>query len=161
MAKPRLRRRSLISTPTRYVELNKTDTRLVLFHPGRSGRARADCCGAGVSVFRPIIYGNSTVLLTPDERGESDHTHKWTIGVRSAAAAPPSPKRAPADQIGGADDLRCAQEQAGRESYSGPGADSGVDDSYFIKKVTFKLHDSFPTPLRCTSRPSTRSHTSC
>ncbi|KAM0756658.1 yeats-domain-containing protein, partial [Meredithblackwellia eburnea MCA 4105] len=66
----------------------------------------------GVSVFRPIIYGNSTVLLEPHEKGDTDHTHRWTVGVRT-------------DQIGGADDI-----------------------SYFIKKVTFKLHDSFPQPLR-------------
>ncbi|KAK4704866.1 YEATS domain-containing protein 4, partial [Phenoliferia sp. Uapishka_3] len=85
----------------------------------------------GVSVYRPIIYGNSTVWMEESERPPgSDHTHRWTVGVRSAAAPPPSSKRTPADQIGGADDL-----------------------SYFIKKVTFKLHDSFPQPLRTIEKP--------
>lgn len=48
-----------------------------------------------------------------------EHTHRWTVAVRSAASVPGS------DQVGGADDL-----------------------SYFIKRVTFKLHDTYPTPTR-------------
>lgn len=59
----------------------------------------------GVSVYRPIIYGNTAVLLAPHERNESDHTHRWTVGVRSAAS-PPIPPKGPSDQIGGADDIR-------------------------------------------------------
>lgn len=53
------------------------------------------------------------VLPTPD------HTHRWTVAVRSAASPPD------ADQVGGADDL-----------------------SYFIKRVTFKLHDTYTNPTR-------------
>jgi len=60
----------------------------------------------GVTVARSIIYGNSTVLLTEEERAGTDHTHRWTVGVRSAAA-PPFPNPHPSQQIGGADDLRC------------------------------------------------------
>lgn len=59
----------------------------------------------GVSVFRPIIYGNTTILLDPEGRTESDHTHQWTIAVRSATSSS-QPKRAPQDHIGNADDLR-------------------------------------------------------
>lgn len=59
----------------------------------------------GVSVFRPIIYGNTTILLDPTNRTEMDHTHQWTIAVRSAAS-PAVPGRVAQDQIGGADDLR-------------------------------------------------------
>ncbi|KAF4619139.1 hypothetical protein D9613_004930 [Agrocybe pediades] len=76
----------------------------------------------GTTVFRPIIYGNTAVVLTPKERellASPDHTHRWTVAVRSAASAPDS------DQVGGADDL-----------------------SYFIKRVTFKLHDTYPNPSR-------------
>lgn len=76
----------------------------------------------GVSIFRPIIYGNTATVLSPKEREtlvSPDHTHRWTVAVRSAASAPDS------DQVGGADDL-----------------------SYFIKRVTFKLHDTYPTPSR-------------
>ncbi|GAA5831737.1 hypothetical protein JCM11251_003861 [Rhodosporidiobolus azoricus] len=83
----------------------------------------------GVSVFRPIVYGNSTVLLTEEERAGTDHTHRWTVGVRSAAS-PPYPNPHPAQQIGGADDL-----------------------SYMIKKVTFKLYETYKNPLRSIEQP--------
>ncbi|RDB19972.1 Protein AF-9 [Hypsizygus marmoreus] len=76
----------------------------------------------GVSIYRPIIYGNTATALTQKERDvlpTPDHTHRWTVAVRSAASAPDS------DQVGGADDL-----------------------SYFIKRVTFKLHDTYPNPSR-------------
>ncbi|POY73864.1 hypothetical protein BMF94_3034 [Rhodotorula taiwanensis] len=81
----------------------------------------------GVTVFRPIVYGNSCVLLTEQERNGTDHTHRWTVGVRSAASAP-YPNQHPNQQIGGADDI-----------------------SYMIKKVTFKLYETYKNPLRCES----------
>ncbi|PPQ67572.1 hypothetical protein CVT25_012066 [Psilocybe cyanescens] len=76
----------------------------------------------GTSIFRPIIYGNTAVVLTSQEKllaPSQEHTHRWTVAVRSAASAPNS------EQVGGADDL-----------------------SYFIKRVTFKLHDTYPNPSR-------------
>ncbi|KAK4054785.1 NuA4 histone H4 acetyltransferase complex and the SWR1 complex subunit [Microbotryomycetes sp. JL201] len=83
----------------------------------------------GVSVYRPIIYGNTAVLLEPHERTNTDHTHRWTVGVRSAAS-PSNPDNKEANHVGGADDL-----------------------SYFIKKVTFKLHETYAQPLRTIERP--------
>ncbi|KAI6100740.1 yeats family protein [Pisolithus croceorrhizus] len=76
----------------------------------------------GVTIHRPIIYGNTATVLTAAERETCpfpDHTHRWTLAVRSAASAPDS------DIVGGADDL-----------------------SYFIKRVTFKLHDTYSNPTR-------------
>ena len=76
----------------------------------------------GLSIFRPIIYGNTATVLTTTEREDlasPDHTHRWTVAVRSAASLPDS------DEVGGADDL-----------------------SYFIKRVTFKLHETYPNPSR-------------
>lgn len=75
----------------------------------------------GVSIFRPIIYGNTATLLTPQERENCppEHTHKWTVALRSAASVPES------DIVGGADNL-----------------------SYFIKRVSFKLHDTYTNPTR-------------
>lgn len=77
----------------------------------------------GVTIHRPIIYGNTATVLTSAERLETshypDHTHRWTVAVRSATSAPDS------DIVGGADDL-----------------------GYFIKRVTFKLHDTYPNPTR-------------
>ncbi|KAF8638603.1 hypothetical protein AX17_002144 [Amanita inopinata Kibby_2008] len=75
----------------------------------------------GLTIFRPIIYGNTARVLTPEERktAPTEHTHRWTVAVRSAASASDS------DIVGGADDL-----------------------GYFIKRVTFKLHDTYPNPSR-------------
>jgi YEATS family len=76
----------------------------------------------GVTVHRPIIYGNTATVLTPEEKASltfPDHTHRWTVAVRSAASA------ADSDIVGGADDL-----------------------GYFIKRVAFKLHDTYPNPTR-------------
>jgi len=60
-------------------------------------------------------------LLTPEERKSAppDHTHRWIVAIRSAASAPNS------DIVGGADEL-----------------------GYFIKRVTFKLHDTYPNQNR-------------
>ncbi|KAF9509597.1 hypothetical protein BS47DRAFT_1348972 [Hydnum rufescens UP504] len=77
----------------------------------------------GVVIHRPIIYGNSAVPLTASERGSGippDHTHRWTVAIRSAASVPDK-----SDSVGGADDL-----------------------GYFIKRVTFRLHETYPTPNR-------------
>ncbi|KAL7409693.1 yeats family-domain-containing protein [Mrakia frigida] len=94
----------------------------------------------GITIHRPIVYGSVARLLTPNERaiGRDDtHTHTWTIFVRSATAPPPSSSNLPGgrsadDELlpGGADDL-----------------------SYFIKRVTIKLHESFPNPIRNFDKP--------
>ncbi|KAE9407287.1 yeats-domain-containing protein [Gymnopus androsaceus JB14] len=80
----------------------------------------------GLSIFRPIIYGNTATLLTPEERENCppEHTHKWTVAVRGAASAENS------DIVGGADNL-----------------------GYFIKRVAFKLHDTYPNPTRNVDKP--------
>ncbi|KAL5530336.1 YAF9 [Sanghuangporus sanghuang] len=83
----------------------------------------------GLSIYRPIIYGNTAVVLSPEERAalpsaQADHTHRWTVAVRSAASAPGS------NTVGGADDI-----------------------SYFIKRVTFKLHETYPNPTRVVDKP--------
>ncbi|KDE05125.1 hypothetical protein MVLG_04467 [Microbotryum lychnidis-dioicae p1A1 Lamole] len=83
----------------------------------------------GVSVYRPLIYGNTAVLLEPDERVDTDHTHRWTVAVRSANS-PTTPSKDPANQVGNGDDI-----------------------GYFVKKVTFKLHETYAQPLRTLERP--------
>ncbi|KAL1734418.1 yeats family-domain-containing protein [Schizophyllum commune] len=79
-----------------------------------------------LNIYRPIIYGNTARVMTPEEKATAppDHTHKWTVAVRSAASAPGS------DIVGGADDL-----------------------SYFIRRVTFKLHDTYVNPTRSVEKP--------
>lgn len=82
----------------------------------------------GLSIFRPVIYGNSATALPQKERdvlASPDHSHRWTVAVRSAASEPDT------EIVGGADDL-----------------------SYFIKRVTFKLHDTYANPTRSKSPPT-------
>ncbi|KAI0322490.1 yeats family protein [Amylostereum chailletii] len=81
----------------------------------------------GITIHRPIIYGNTATVLAPEERQtlpHPDHTHRWTVAVRSASSDPES------NIVGGADDI-----------------------GYFIKRVSFKLHDTYPTPLRNIDKP--------
>ncbi|KAI0307054.1 yeats family protein [Multifurca ochricompacta] len=81
----------------------------------------------GLSIYRPIIYGNTAVVLTPEEREahpSREYTHRWTVAVRSASSAEDS------DIVGGADDL-----------------------GYFIRRVTFKLHETYPNPSRNVDKP--------
>ncbi|OAD75602.1 hypothetical protein PHYBLDRAFT_19908 [Phycomyces blakesleeanus NRRL 1555(-)] len=68
----------------------------------------------GISITRPIYYGNNALPLTGKKANDSDHTHKWTVAVRGL----------------GNDDL-----------------------SYYIKKVTFKLHETYPNSLRTIEQP--------
>ena len=78
-----------------------------------------------MTVHRPVIYGNTATVLTPEEKESltfPDHTHRWTVAVRSAASETDS------DIVGGADNL-----------------------GYFIKRVAFKLHDTYPNPTRSES----------
>ncbi|KAJ6486425.1 yeats family protein [Mycena vitilis] len=86
-------------------------------------------CTKGLNIYRPIIYGNTATVLTPKQRESlattaPDHTHTWTVAVRGAASAHDQ------DIVGGADDL-----------------------SHFIKRVTFKLHDTYPNPSRNIDKP--------
>lgn len=72
----------------------------------------------GVSIARPVEYGNLTVPLEAKDRRKDtpqDHTHKWTVFIRDPA---------------GKDDL-----------------------SYMIKKVVFKLHDTYHQPMRTIDQP--------
>jgi YEATS domain-containing protein 4 len=67
-------------------------------------------------------------MLTPEEktalRCPPDHTHQWTVALRSAASQPTNGQEE-GSIVGGKDDL-----------------------SHFIKRVTFKLHESFANPSR-------------
>ncbi|KAH9816826.1 yeats family-domain-containing protein [Melampsora americana] len=84
----------------------------------------------GVAIHRPIIYGSVATLIPEAEREIPERNMRWTIAVRSAASpSPDSPilknRIIRDDVLGGQDDL-----------------------SQFIRKVTFKLHDSYPNPIR-------------
>ncbi|KAG8756323.1 NuA4 histone H4 acetyltransferase complex and the SWR1 complex subunit [Serendipita sp. 396] len=87
----------------------------------------------GVQIVRPIVYGNTARMLTAEDRAllkpPPDHTHRWTVALRSAASHATNGENE-GDQIGGKDDM-----------------------SYFIKRVTFKLHESIENPSRVVDKP--------
>ncbi|EIW72072.1 hypothetical protein TREMEDRAFT_66697 [Tremella mesenterica DSM 1558] len=91
----------------------------------------------GIQVHRPIIYGSHARLLSEAEKQLSPpgHTHRWTIFLTSAATPPPQPTDPPNGDdmdyiLGGADDM-----------------------SYFIKRVTFRLHETYANPSRVLDKP--------
>ncbi|SPO22556.1 probable Protein AF-9 homolog [Ustilago trichophora] len=139
----------------------------------------------GLSIHRPILYGSTSTPLTPAEKlaAPPDHTHKWTVAVRSAASHPlPS-----LSAISGAhsnasfeqgSEFAASNTAAGTSGTTTPstpaaagsaatistrGRDQehdyhkmvgGKDDiSHFIKRVQFKLHDTYPQPTRNIDKP--------
>ncbi|KAI8331232.1 yeats-domain-containing protein [Chlamydoabsidia padenii] len=68
----------------------------------------------GLSISRPIYYGNTATPITGKKAADSDHTHKWTVLLK--------------------------------------GLDN-EDLSYYIRKVVFKLHETYPNPLRTVDQP--------
>lgn len=138
----------------------------------------------GLAIHRPILYGSTSTPLTPAEKlaAPPDHTHKWTVALRSAASHPlPSlsaisglPNNAGFDQ---GSELGAANLAAGTPGVSSStpaptgssatistrGRDQehdyhkmvgGKDDiSHFIKRVQFKLHDTYAQPTRNIDKP--------
>ncbi|ORY33506.1 yeats family-domain-containing protein [Naematelia encephala] len=94
-----------------------------------------------IQVHRPVIYGSHARLLTDAEKelAPPGHTHRWTVFFTSATSPPPSAAASSSsDPIledidylpGGADDL-----------------------SYLVKKVTFRLHETYSNPSRVCDKP--------
>ncbi|KAI9498071.1 protein AF-9 [Zychaea mexicana] len=72
----------------------------------------------GVSVTLPVYTFNFATPLTGKKANDSDHTHKWTIGLRGFHS----------------------------------------DLSFCIKKVVFRLHDTYPNPVRTVEEPPFEIH---
>ncbi|KAJ1649363.1 NuA4 histone H4 acetyltransferase complex and the SWR1 complex subunit [Dispira simplex] len=68
----------------------------------------------GISIARPIVYGNVAAPLGDELGSQPDHTHKWTISVRGV---------------------------------------NNEDISYYVKKVVFKLHETYTQPNRTVDKP--------
>lgn len=139
----------------------------------------------GLAIHRPILYGSTSTPLTPAEKlaAPPDHTHKWTVAVRSAASHPlPSLAAisgAPANaSLEKGSEIGAVNAAAGASGFNTPstptaaasaatistrGRDQehdyhkmvgGKDDiSHFIKRVQFKLHDTYPQPTRNIDKP--------
>lgn len=114
--------------------------------------ARADADGQGLAVSRPILIGSTSTPLTPAEKltAPPDHTHRWTVAVRSAASAPMAmPALAAAEPAREADSIGARLRESEQDPHRAVG---GRDDlSYFIKRVQFRLHDTYAQPTRSTS----------
>ncbi|CAH7678307.1 YEATS domain-containing protein 4 [Phakopsora pachyrhizi] len=89
----------------------------------------------GITVHRPIVYGSVATMIPVEERiANPDQNMRWTVALRSATSPPPDSdilkqRSIEGDIIGGADNL-----------------------SHFIKKVSFKIHNSYPNPLKMIDR---------
>lgn len=112
----------------------------------------------GIAVHRAILIGSTATPLTPAEKLSADplHTHKWTVAVRSAASNP-----LPTHVLDEASQADKKAEQSGAVGTRGRDSETdyhrhvgGKDDiSHFIRRVQFKLHESFPQALRTCDRP--------
>ncbi|PWZ03129.1 protein AF-9 [Testicularia cyperi] len=150
----------------------------------------------GLAIHRPILYGSTSTPLTPAEKlaAPPDHSHKWTVAVRSAAShplpslaaisglstnagfEPGSELSAATIAAGSAPGVSSTAGAAGSTvaastpTTPGPGATistrgrdqehdyhkmvGGKDDiSHFIKRVQFKLHDTYAQPTRNIDKP--------
>ncbi|UZJ57063.1 hypothetical protein CBS101457_006383 [Exobasidium rhododendri] len=127
----------------------------------------------GISIHRSILIGSTATPLSPAERISSppDHTHKWTIAVRSAASHPlptiNDPEVSTSALPLSTDITREESAAPAQGSAQTPAATSGVstrgrehetdyhkmvggkdDISHFIKRVQFKLHETYPQSNR-------------
>ncbi|CAH7683572.1 YEATS domain-containing protein 4 [Phakopsora pachyrhizi] len=88
-----------------------------------------------ITVHRPIVYRSLATMIPVEERiANPDHNMRWTVALRSATSPPPDSdilkqRSIEGDIIGGADNL-----------------------SHFIKKVSFKIQNSYPNPFRMIDR---------
>lgn len=119
----------------------------------------------GLAVHRPILIGSTATPLTPAEKLSADplHTHKWTVAVRSAASNPlPTHVLDDNAQANNANTASASATSAtptigtrGRDTETDYHKHVGGKDdiSHFVRRVQFKLHDSFPQPVRTCDRP--------
>ncbi|TKY84996.1 hypothetical protein EX895_006076 [Sporisorium graminicola] len=133
----------------------------------------------GLAIHRPILYGSTSTPLTPAEKlaAPPDHTHKWTVAVRSAASLPlPSlsaisgaPNGSTFEQGSEIGAVNAAGGTTTPSTIAAAAAGSSAtistrgrdqehdyhkmvgnkdDISHFIKRVQFKLHDTYASPTR-------------
>ncbi|WFD41599.1 NuA4 histone H4 acetyltransferase complex and the SWR1 complex subunit [Malassezia psittaci] len=102
----------------------------------------------GLVISRPILIGSTATPLTPAERltAPPDHTHRWTVAVRSAATEPLTTFHADNPNQDANQTIGTRLRDAEIDLHKAVG---GKDDlSYFIKRVQFRLHDTYTQPTR-------------
>lgn len=117
----------------------------------------------GIQIHRGIVYGSHARLLTPDEAklATPGHTHRWTVFLQSAATPSPTMKSNPKATGGRGKGKGKAKVEEGDPSTAATGENGGVEDenedfitggaddlSWLIKRVTFRLHETYPSPNR-------------
>ncbi|KAJ9104927.1 hypothetical protein QFC19_003722 [Naganishia cerealis] len=98
----------------------------------------------GIQIHRAIVYGSHARLLTAAEKAlaPDGHTHRWTVFLASAATPPPAHNAS-------AGKGQARYEQEGLIQEDADFITGGADDlSWLIKRVTFRLHETYPQPNR-------------
>lgn len=135
----------------------------------------------GIAIHRSILIGSTATPLSAVERITSppDHTHKWTVAVRSAASHPlptindaePLNTAIPSTAVSVREDSSSSALNTTSQTPFGVSTRGrehetdyhkmvgGKDDiSHFIKRVQFKLHETYPQSSRsaCSSLATRR-----
>lgn len=102
-----------------------------------------------IAISRPILYGNTATPLTEEEKANPDvspdHTHSWTIFVRS----PVLDMKADAASISRVKNKLAV---ATNKKEASPAPENNHELG-FIKKVVFKLHDTYANSTRTIEEP--------
>ncbi|KAL7753363.1 NuA4 histone H4 acetyltransferase complex and the SWR1 complex subunit [Sorochytrium milnesiophthora] len=97
----------------------------------------------GIQLALPIVYGNHACYLPEDHPLRAGgHTHQWTVYVRS-------PYTTPAAFIQSVS----AANRAGTDPTATATPPTDDNAGYFIRKVLFRLHESFENRLRVVDHP--------
>lgn len=104
----------------------------------------------GVSVYRPFIFGSVAQKIDPADRPANipaEHTHQWTVYVRPVpdSSLPPSAIEASLPRSKPALQSRYALSNSSSKTGTQP---APTDLQPWLKKVQFKLHETYPQSLR-------------
>ncbi|XP_072877039.1 YEATS domain-containing protein 4 isoform X2 [Chlorocebus sabaeus] len=106
--------------------------RMAEFGPDSGGRVK------GVTIVKPIVYGN-VARYFGKKREEDGHTHQWTVYVK--------PYRNEMEF------LSCCPGWNTMASSRLTATSASRDMSAYVKKIQFKLHESYGNPLRVVTKP--------
>lgn len=101
------------------------------------------------------MYGSHARLLTAEEAklATPGHTHRWTVFLQSATTPPPTFRpgvnRGKGKGTGKGKGKAEEGEEVEVEDEDDDFITGGADDlSWLIKRVTFRLHETYPSPNR-------------
>ncbi|KAI2566958.1 YEATS4 isoform 4, partial [Pan troglodytes] len=122
--------------------------RMAEFGPDSGGRVK------GVTIVKPIVYGN-VARYFGKKREEDGHTHQWTVYVKpyrnEAKWLIPVISALWEAQAGGSLEPRSLRPDW--QHSKTPSLQKKKDMSAYVKKIQFKLHESYGNPLRVVTKP--------